>query len=73
MLQMSIQQTGGLPILLCNEPDTISTIYIWTRASSAAIFSHELQADLRDGVPADGGKFETAELLVFDRKSLQMG
>jgi hypothetical protein len=29
----------------------------------AAAFSHELQADRRDGVPADGGKLATVNFL----------
>jgi len=37
LLLMSIQQTGGLPILLCNEPDTISAIYMSMRFFSSNI------------------------------------
>jgi hypothetical protein len=69
---MSIQLTGGLPILLRNKPDTISTIYMSMRLT-AAKFSHELLADLRVGVPADDGNFGTATLKGFDRKRLRIG
>jgi len=37
LLQMSIQQTGGLPILLCNDPDTTSAIYMSMRLFSSNI------------------------------------
>ena len=38
-------------------------LYISVCVSSAAAFSHELQADHRDGVPADGGKLATVSFL----------
>jgi hypothetical protein len=39
-------------------------LYISVCVSSAAAFSHELQADRRDGVPADGGKLATVSSLA---------
>ena len=38
-------------------------LYISVCVSSAAAFSHELQVDRPDGVPADGGKLATVSFL----------